>query len=427
MLGDDGAEDLDQLSGWVQPLQTLSNIPSAQLNVKFVGSISDLTHPFIAQWLKQHGQLISHVAVEVHVSEDRLKLRDFVEAAAPCRSIELQIRHSPDEVVDLADLAPVARSLHRLTFQPTDEQQRGSLRGASAFHSMSQLTALHVHRESFGSEEPWDVLAELTSLQQLHLTVRASGDPSPLSALKALSSLHLQSSLESGGPAPFSLSSLQPLSTLQQLEGLHLGFQACGTTSLQGLAGLSNLKQLVVESSDAVRLASLEGISPGVIECSVLFGPDLVSLTGMERCTGLEKLSLEFCAVADLQPLRGLRSLKSLEVICCCGLTSLESLYSTSLQFLKLTSCTSLTRLSGVEHLSALKSLVVVHCGVTSLQPLSQLMEGLQELKVCFCNDVQEEVLELPHVQPTADVLVFDSNVREVVLAGGLRRAVRPA
>jgi hypothetical protein len=63
---------------------------------------------------------------------------------------------------------------------------------------------------------------------------------------------------------------------------------------------------------------------------------------------------------------------------------------------------------------------------VTSLEPLSQLGEGLQELKVYGCRRVQEEVLELPHVQPTAVVDVEESNVREVVLAGGLRRAVGP-
>jgi hypothetical protein len=48
----------------------------------------------------------------------------------------------------------------------------------------------------------------------------------------------------------------------------------------------------------------------------------------------------------------------------------------------------------------------------------------LQKLVVKQCSAVQEEVLELPNIQPTADVVVEYSNVREVVLAGGLRRAV---
>jgi hypothetical protein len=40
-----------------------------------------------------------------------------------------------------------------------------------------------------------------------------------------------------------------------------------------------------------------------------------------------------------------------------------------------------------------------------------------------WCNGVQEEVLELPHVQATAVVILNYSNVREVVLAGGVRLA----
>jgi hypothetical protein len=47
----------------------------------------------------------------------------------------------------------------------------------------------------------------------------------------------------------------------------------------------------------------------------------------------------------------------------------------------------------------------------------------LRKLKVSRCNRVEEEVLELPHVQPVADVDVTYSNVKEVMLAGGVRRA----
>jgi hypothetical protein len=48
----------------------------------------------------------------------------------------------------------------------------------------------------------------------------------------------------------------------------------------------------------------------------------------------------------------------------------------------------------------------------------------LEILVVCCCNDVQEEILELPYVQPTAYVHVRYTAVKEVVLAGGVRRAV---
>jgi hypothetical protein len=117
-------------------------------------------------------------------------------------------------VVDLADLKPVAGVLHSLNCQCSEWLQCGSLRGASAFKSMSQLTMLHVDHENFISEEPWGMLAKLTSLQKLHLTVRASGDPSPLSALTGLSSLNLNSrsmQQDEDDRTPFSFSSLQPL------------------------------------------------------------------------------------------------------------------------------------------------------------------------------------------------------------------------
>jgi hypothetical protein len=126
-----------------------------------------------------------------------------------------------------------------------------------------------------------------------------------------------------------------------------------------------------------------------------------------------------------LQPLRGLSSLKTLEL--CGSLPSLKRLNNMSLRSLTLRCCSSLTHLSSFEHLSALQSLHVMHCDdVTSLQPLSRLGKGLQKLEVSCCRGVQEEVLELPRVLPTADVVVQDSNVREVVLAGGVRRVVRP-
>jgi Leucine-rich repeat (LRR) protein len=453
-LDEEATVKIDQLPNWIQPLQILSGIPGAQLRVKCLGRVNHLDHPCITQWLKQHGQLISHLTVEVYVSEVWLKLRDFCEAAAPCNSIDLQIIRRRSEVIDLADLDPVSSSLHRLTFHPISWELPGNLRGASALNSMSQLRALYLGSADFGSEEPWSVLASLRSLRELHLKVRATGDPSPLSALTSLTSLYLRSlereaDLDDPAAGPFSFSSLQPLSTLLQLHELHLGNHACAATSLQGLAGLSNLQTFQLEFNEAAdyggRLRSLEGISPGVREISLAKPGVLVSLAGIESCTTLETLSLRKWHVPSLHSLRGLSSLKRLQVSGCCvdsleglhsmslqiltlsfcsSVMSLEGLYCMSLQCLRVSFCHSLITLSGVEHLPALESLVVEHCGVTSLQPLSQLGKGLQELKVHGCNRVQDEILELPHVQPTANVSVRWSNVREVVLAGGVRRAV---
>jgi Leucine-rich repeat (LRR) protein len=408
---------------WVQPLQTLSGIPGVQLRVEWVGSIERADHPFIAQWLKQHGKRISNLAVEINVSNDRLKLREFAEAAEPCRSIDLSINHPANHLVDLHDLDPVALSLQVITCACAwghGVLGLGVLRNASALTRMSQLTALHLAYEELELEGPWGLLAKLTQLQRLTLSTCAAGDPSTLSALTGLASLHLESVRR--GPAPFSFSSLQPLRTLEQLEELHIMGHACSATSLQGLAGLSNLNTLAVEA-DFAGLMSLEGISPTVRHCSLWDAPDLVSLAGIEDCTSMVSLALTHCGVSSLQPLRGLSSMKQLTVENSC-ISSLEGLDSMSLLHLTLIDCSFLTQLSGVEHLSALMSLEVSRCGgVTSLQPLSQLGEGLRSLRLCGCERVEEEVLKLPHVEPTAIVVVDRCSVREVVLAGGVRWA----
>jgi Leucine-rich repeat (LRR) protein len=375
--------------------------------------------------LKQHGHLISHLTVQLDLSEDELTLKDFSEAAAQCRCIDLTIYHDSDEVFDLANLHPVAGSLRYFSCGP-NFLECGGLTGISALNSMSQLTALELVHEHLGNEEPWALLASLTSLRRLYLELTASGDPSPLSTLTELSCMILESCLSTpNDQPPFSFSSLQPLSTLQQLEVLLLEGHACATTSLQGLAGLSKLKQLTLKTTAGEgNLESLEGTSPAVVEFTLEFASNLRSLVGIEGCTSMEKLALYNCGVSSLQPLRGLSNLQQLEVCDCC-ITNLEGL-STSLQSLRLAGCSDLTHLSGIEHLSTLKSLIVDTCGVTSLQPLSQIGEGLQKLSVSYCHRVQEEVLELPHVQPTADVFVRHGNVKEVVLAGGVRKAVPP-
>jgi hypothetical protein len=144
----DATEGKYPLPDWMQPLQILSAIPSIQLRVDWVGSIRDRDHHFISQWLREHGHLISHLTADIDVSEDRLKLRQYCDAATPCRSIDLTLNQSYSQMVDLADLSPVASSLHKLRCRPFDSEW-GSLRGASAFSSMSQLTALHLLQQDF--------------------------------------------------------------------------------------------------------------------------------------------------------------------------------------------------------------------------------------------------------------------------------------
>jgi hypothetical protein len=219
-----------------------------------------------------------------------------------------------------------------------------------------------------------------------------------------------------------SLAGIECCTSLEKLTILHagpLGLAGCYLSSLQGLAGLSTLKMLRIKFAGfGGRLRSLDGISPGVVDVFMSV-PSLASLDGIECCASMEKLTVSGCHVSSLQLLGGLSSLKEFKVHGC-PLTSLEGLNSSSLKSLCLVFCTSLTDLSGVEHISALTSLEIDYCAVTSLQPLSELGEGLQKLKVSSCEQVLGGVLELPHVQPTAEVVVKKCRLYRVVLAGGL-------
>jgi hypothetical protein len=414
----------DELHQWTQPMQTLSGIPGVQLRVTWRGRSAHWDHLYITRWLRQHGKTMNHLSVQVYISEDSLKLRDFAEAAAMCRSIDLEILHGNGVTIDLAELAALSGSLGRLLCECDSEDGFGIVRGLSASSSLQQLQQLTslclVNNEDLSDEQPWVHLAKLTNLGELYIDARASGDPSPLSALTRLSYLHLVSgnSIDSHAD-PFSLSSLQPLSTLQQLERLRLSPHACTATSLQGLAGLSKLKMLELASG---ALRSLEGIGSGVDDLYIGGASDLVSLVGIECCSRMTSLSLSQCGMSSLHPLAGLSSIKHLGLCCC--ITSLEDLSGMSVQFLTLRHCKSLTHLSRIEQLKALKRLTVSWCGVTSLQPLSHLGAGIESLHINGCRKVQEVVLELPHVQPSAHVWVLDCSVREVVLAGGEKRAV---
>jgi hypothetical protein len=169
----------------------------------------------------------------------------------------------------------------------------------------------------------------------------------------------------------------------------------------------------------------MEGITPGVTDLSVWHAHDLLSLAGIEACTSMEKLSLDYCGVSSLQALRALSNMKELRVHEC-SLTSLVGINCISMHSLRVHNCSSLIQLSGVEHLASLKSFAMRKClSVTSLQPLSWLGQGLQLLTVYGCKGVQDEVLELPHVQARGSVIaVWESNVKEVVLADGVKRSV---
>ena len=153
----------------------------------------------------------------------------------------------------------------------------------------------------------------LSSLKDLQLTVISRGDPSPLSALTDLTSLHISSKEIDDDALATRFSSLQPLSTMQQLAKLNLVFAACSaTTSLRGLAGLSNLRSVSIQH--AAESVSLEGL-PGGVEHLFLIGfKALDNMAGLESLSSLRSFRIDWCGDPSLQRLSGLGSLTRLEI-----------------------------------------------------------------------------------------------------------------
>ena len=407
-----------------EQLQVMFGIPGLHLTVCYDAEITSPDELFMTKVLIPHGHLIDHLTSFVCTKVDGLKLQDFCEAAAPCRSLDLTAEAPSGEPVNMGDLSPVAGSLVRLNLECDAIFNRFfKLESVSSLSILSQLTSLSLEDVDFGADEPWTHVVGLTNLKQLSLWGAASGDPSPLSALTGLSSLDVLIHIagEDGLVAPAStFSSLQPLSTLQQLQELKLYGKICSATSLHGLAELSRLETLRL---DAPMLKSLEGISTGLTSLNLDRAPELVSLAGIEHLQGLQKLTLRESGLTSLHPLAALVSLEGLRIGgTFTSLAGLEGNLCTCVHRLTLESCQQLRQLSGIEGLTALQRLEVIDCGVTSLRPVGQLVGGLNFLKVRYCDSVQEEVLELPHILPTADVRIEGSTVKEVVLAGGLRR-----
>ena len=224
------------------------------------------------------------------------------------------------------------------------------------------------------------------------------------------------------------------LSLLSQLTSLKLANVDFGAEEPWiHLGALTNLKQLslwVAASGDPCPLSALTGLSfldlqsYGPVHNGLLTPCTFSSLQPLSTLQQLKELKLHNKAYSGIS-LHGLAELRKLETLTLGApmLKSLEGL-STGLTSLTLKAAPQLVSLAGIEGLTALQQLKFYECGLTSLQPVGQLVGGLRKLDVTYCHSVQEEVLELPHVQPTADVRIVSSTVKEVVLARGVRRRV---
>jgi Leucine-rich repeat (LRR) protein len=360
---------------------------------------------FMTTWLVPHSNLMDHLAVGINITSNGLALRELCEAAAPCRSLALYInQHLTPNRADLRDLAAVAGNLRDLNLvMPL----YSPLHGFSAISGLSQLTRLCMDNGVLPElPDPWALVAELKNLKSIFLAVTTRGDPSALSGLTGLTSLELVSRPKmtvdylQRGPF-FNFSSLHPLSTLQELEVLRLEACCMAVTSLHGLAGLSKLQKLNL--CNMLSLMSLQGASTAVTEMRITEASGVKTLAELGPLVSLERLSLSRCGITSLAPPpKGLSKLKILVVSQCFGFRN-----------------TGLRCLSGIEELQALQEVTIDTCRISSLEPIGRLSNGLQKLWVRNCPGVQEEVLQLPYVQPTADVRLDGSNVQEVVLAGG--------
>ena len=452
--------------GVEDPLQQLHIIPN--VCVKLDGWLGMLDH-FLLKRLRQHGPLIESVSPVVDVDMQGLPLQEVCEFVAECRSVSLEVYSAAGAAIRLNSLVSLRESLVRLDLRMIGQHISPTLDGWNNISSFTRgLTGLDMGNCKLSYEDPWSPLAALSSLRDLTLLmVAAHGDGASLSDLTGLTHLQVLGHMEAGpvdealgpgaplaggvaaaAPPLFSLSSLQPLSTLQELEELRLYGYALTATSLVGLAGLSSLKDLRL--SHCKELVSLEGISTALTRLSISFAPVLDGLRGLSSLVQLQHLELKCCGLTSLKQLAtGLSSLRWLEigeddgeaglygndgyeVVPDAKLVSLVGAkrLSSCLEVLVLDHLMDLESIAGVERLHALNDLQLFHCWVSSLQPLAKLRaEGFKSLALYGCSNLQEEVIELPHIPATINMAVDDSdqgNIREVVFAGGIRRTLYP-
>ena len=392
-----------QLAVWEGPWQSLASVQDLQLTLRV--QCLNWVQPDACQWLNQHGHLLANFSTTVAVDSEHLTLQSFSEALAPCKALDLRVFHPSLAILDMSSLAALNSCLVKLEMSGNG----ADLRGVTTSAWLTKLTKLTIEYYSLTVEEPWPALAALSSLKHLQLAVYARGDPSPLSALTGLTSLSI--SIEEGhgdDPLISSFSSLQPLSTMQQLVTLDLKAAACpALTSLHGLAGLSNLLRVSVNHTNikAWALRSLEGL-PGGVEDVSLTGFDAVeSMAGLESLSCLRSLETDWSGDASFQRLSGLSGLSSLiirdctlsqgtgSLLCLGGIEGLGN----CLKELELKDCSSLRSLSGIEALTALESLFLYGCGITSLQPLANLAApGFKRIWISDCSAVEDRRLVLP-------------------------------
>ena len=167
-----------------EELQLMFSIPGLHIILRCDMVLYKPDDPFMTKVLRPHGRVIDHLISVVQIQENGLKLEDFCEAAAACRSVDFTVQGYPAEPINMSAFHPMAGSLVRLKLRSAPPVTR-KLESVISLSLLSQLTSLSLVNFNFGAEQPWIHLAALTDLKQLTLHGAASGDPS----LTGLSSL----------------------------------------------------------------------------------------------------------------------------------------------------------------------------------------------------------------------------------------------
>ena len=144
-----------------EQLQLMFSIPGLHLALRYDAELTSPDDLFMTKLLIPHGHLIDHLCSVVRINLGGLKLQDFCQAAAPCRSLDLTVKGSSEDPFNVGAITPVAQSLVRLTLKTTS-LFFCKLENVSSLSLLSQLTSLSLHAIDLQAEEPWIHVGGLT-------------------------------------------------------------------------------------------------------------------------------------------------------------------------------------------------------------------------------------------------------------------------
>ena len=308
--------------------------------------------------------------------QDNSEISDLTSLAG-LTSLEKLILPCPSQIHDLSPLSGLTEL--KTLYLPGNWDNLPSACEIEDFSPLSDLTKLETLVMIVEDLSNLSFLSNMTQLKRLQLsgTVTAE-DLTPLAGLSNLKDLSLDT---------YGLQSIKGMEGLENLESLEIyDLMGCPfVEDLSSLSGLTKLKELRFRVSGQLYDSDLASLS-GLTELEVLETPggggkvglDLTPLSGMKKLTSLRT----GCNVLDLTPLAGLTNLTSLDLSNGGFGSTSDYVEFESLEPLSgLTNLTSLTLrnkhisdLSPLSGLTNLQSLTLHNAGsVTDVSPLSAL------------------------------------------------------